>query len=333
MVTGAEPPKWRVVVTSEIPPAGLARLQECDGLDLDYPKPGAPALGTEELCAKLREGSDALYCLLTDKITPAVLEAGGERLKIVATMSVGYNHVDTATCARRGIKLTNTPDCLTETTADTTLGLVLAACRRFKEAAAAVENGGWGVWSPEWMCGPDVHHSTVGIVGLGRIGAAVARRLRAFGCTILYSGNRPKPDVAAPLDAEFVDFETLLAKSDIVIPLCPLNIVTRGMFDKSVFAKMKKSAVFINAARGELVNQDDLIAVLKERGIFGAGLDVTTPEPLPLDSELIKLPNCFILPHIGSASLETRGAMARMAADNIVAAYYSKTLPNEVNIK
>lgn len=319
-------------MTSEIPSAGLARLRECDGLELDYPKPGAPKMNTEQICAKLHEGADALYCLLTDRITSAVLEAGGERLKIIATMSVGYNHVDTAECARRGVKLTNTPDCLTETTADTALGLVLAACRRFKEASAAVVDGGWDVWSPEWMCGPDVHHSTVGIVGLGRIGAAVARRLRAFGCTILYTGRRPKPDVADPLDAEFVDLDNLLARSDIVIPLCPLNDATRGMFDKAMFAKMKNSAVFINAARGELVNQDDLIVALKERVIFGAGLDVTTPEPLPLDSELIKLPNCYILPHIGSASLETRGAMARMAANNVVAAYQQKPLPNEVKI-
>lgn len=323
--------KWRVVVTSDIPPEGLATLKSCEGLELDLPTHGEK-LDSKAINEKLSQGADALYCLLTDRIDKSTLDAGGDRLKLVATMSVGYNHVDMVECTKRGIAVSNTPDCLTETTADTTLGLVLAASRRFKEATQAVVDGSWGVWEPLWMCGQDVHNSVVGIVGLGRIGSAVARRLRAFNCKILYTGSRPKPDVAGPLQAEYVSLDTLLERSDIVIPLCPTNDYTRGMFNAETFAKMKKSAVFINAARGELVNQDDLIVALKERVISGAGLDVTTPEPLPLDSELNKLPNCYILPHIGSASQATRGAMAKMAADNVVAAYNKKPLPNEVRI-
>lgn len=328
-MTTETPAKWRVVITNQIPPAGIARLRECDGLDLDYTE---KKLETESICSKLREGADVLYCLLTDRIDAKILDAGGSRLKQITTMSVGYNHIDVAECAKRGIAVTNTPDCLTETTADTTLGLVLAASRRFKEATAAVVDGSWGPWQPLWMCGNDVHSSVVGIIGLGRIGAAVARRLRAFNCTILYTGSRPKPDVADPLEAEFVPLDDLLARSDIVIPLCPLNASTTGMFDAKKFAKMKNTAVFINAARGELVNQEDLIVALKEGVIFSAGLDVTTPEPIPLDSELLKLPNCYVLPHIGSASSNTRNGMAKMAADNVIAGFLQKSLPNPVKL-
>lgn len=300
-------------------------------LELDVWESDDP-IPSSELVSRVAAGADAIYCMLTDKINAEVLDAAGPRLKMVSTMSVGYNHVDVAECKRRGITVGNTPDVLTETTADIAVGLVLAACRRFKEATASVENGTWGTWSPSGMCGPDVHSSVVGIVGLGRIGAAVARRLRAFNCTIIYSGRSPKPEIADPLQAIFVPLEELLAKADIVIPLCPLNEHTQGMFDETKFKAMKKTAVFINAARGELVNQDHLVTALNEGQIFAAGLDVTTPEPLPVDSPLIKCPNCFILPHIGSASDGTRTAMATLAASNLLAAYNGTSLPSEVKI-
>ena len=259
----------RVVVTRRVPAPAIALLKSVvPALDLSIWDEDQP-IPASELKARLSDGADALYCVLTDKITPEILDAAGSRLRVVSTMSVGYNHIDVEECHRRGIKVGNTPDVLTETTADTAVGLVLASCRRFKEATAAVVDGTWGTWSPLWMCGADVHSSTVGIVGLGRIGAAVARRLRAFNCKILYTGSRPKPAIANPLDAEYVSLDALLEMSDIVIPLCPLNEKTTGMFDAKAFGKMKKSAVFINAARGELVNQDDLVVALKERAIFG----------------------------------------------------------------
>lgn len=324
-------PPWRVLITNEIPAAGLERLKACAGLELDY-DPSRGGLSEADLIAKLSDGVDAVYCLLTDRITAPVIAAGGDRLRLISTMSVGYNHVDVAACASAGVSLAHTPDVLTETTADTAVGLALAACRRFKEATASVADGTWGAWRPEWMCGPDVHGSTVGIIGLGRIGAAVARRLRAFNCRILYSGRRPKPDLAGPLQAEFVDVDTLLATSDIVLPLCPLSPETEGMFDRKAFGKMKRTAVFVNAARGELVVQDDLIEALKAGDIFAAGLDVTTPEPLPTDSPLVNMPNCFVLPHVGSASLATRGGMAAMAAENLVAMYEGKPIPHEVKL-
>lgn len=322
---------WRVLVTNEIPAAGLERLKACSGLEIDY-NPSHGALSEQELVKKLSAGVDAVYCLLTDRITAPVISAGGDRLQLISTMSVGYNHVDVAACAAAGVRVANTPDVLTETTADTAVGLVLAACRRFKEATAAVGSGAWGPWKPEWMCGPDVHGSTVGIIGLGRIGTAVARRLKAFNCRILYSGRQPKSDVAGPLGAEYVDLDTLLSTADIVLPLCPTTSETTGMFDAAAFRKMKRTSVFVNAARGDLVVQDDLIAALKDGEIFSAGLDVTTPEPLPTDSPLVDMPNCYVLPHIGSASLATRGGMATMAADNLVAMYEGRPIPHEVKM-
>lgn len=320
--------EWRVVVTRRLPPAAMDALVAATELKLDV-WDSEDAIPPAELIARV-PGADAIYCVLTDRIDASVLDAAGPNLKCVSTMSVGHNHIDVPECRKRGILVGNTPDVLTETTADTCVGLVLAACRRFKEAAAAVENGSWGTWAPMWMCGPDVHSSVVGIVGLGRIGAAVAKRLKAFNCRILYSGRSPKPDLAGPVGAEFVPLATLLSQADIVIPLCPLSDETRGMFDETKFSLMKSSAVFINAARGELVNQDHLVTALMEKQIFGAGLDVTTPEPLPLDSPLIKCPNCFILPHIGSASDGTRTAMAMLAVRNLLAANKGESIPCEV---
>eukprot|EP00178_Gracilaria_changii_P001903 TRINITY_DN1277_c0_g1_i1.p3 TRINITY_DN1277_c0_g1~~TRINITY_DN1277_c0_g1_i1.p3 ORF type:complete len:377 (+),score=82.73 TRINITY_DN1277_c0_g1_i1:81-1211(+) len=319
---------WRVVVTRRVPPTAMDLLRDAnlqlDIWDSDDPMPH------QTLLDKVAQGCDALYCMLTDKIGADVLDAAGERLKIVSTMSVGYNHVDIGECKKRSIMVSHTPNVLTETTADTALGLVLAACRRFKEATASVENGTWGTWTPMGMCGQDVHHSTVGIIGMGRIGSAVARRLHAFNCNILYWDIARIEAVEQKFDAKFADMDELLSQSDIVITLCPLNEHTTHMFNMEKFKKMKKSAVFINPARGELVNQDDLVQALQQGEIFSAGLDVTTPEPIAHDHELVKLPNCFILPHIGSASMGTRTAMALLASKNVVAAYGGKALPSAV---
>lgn len=332
MVAPESTAPWRVVVTRRIPAAAMVMLKEAKPkLDLDVWDSDDP-MPQPEIVKRLSSGADALYCMLSDNISSEVLDAGGSRLKMISTMSVGYNHIDVAECKRRSIIVGNTPEVLTETTADTTVGLVLAACRRFKEATASVINGTWGTWTPMGMCGMDIHSSVVGIVGLGRIGYAVAKRLKAFNCTIIYSGRSPNPEMADPLDAKFVSLEQLLQQSDIVIPLCPLNQHTEGMFDASKFKVMKKTAVFINAARGELVNQDDLYTALSEGWIFAAGLDVTTPEPLPMSDPLIKCPNCFILPHIGSASEGTRTAMATLACRNLLAAYHDIPLPSQVKL-
>jgi glyoxylate/hydroxypyruvate reductase len=322
---------WKVVVTRRIPPEGMALLRAVQPpLDLQI-WDSDDAMPHDKLLAALAQdgGADALYCMLTDKIDADLIAAAGPRLKCISTMSVGFNHVDVGAAKAAGVKVGFTPDVLTDTVADLAIGVTLAACRRFKEANAAVTNGEWGSWQPLWMCGRDLHGSTVGIVGFGRIGWAVARRLTGFGCKIVYY-DRYENSRAAEVGASSVSMDELLAGSDFVIPFCASTPETKEMFNSELFGKMKKTAVFVNVARGEVVNQDDLVAALKSGTIFGAGLDVTTPEPLPLDSELGKLPNCYITPHIASATADTRGAMAALAAANLIAAFEGRPLPKEV---
>lgn len=207
---------------------------------------------------------------------------------------------------------------LDDTTADLVVGLMLATARRFVEAAQTVKDGTWTVWRHPWMCGKDVHGSTVGLVGFGRIAQRVAKRLKAFDCHILYHGPREKPAEAAAVDAEFVSLDDLLARSDFVVPQCPLLPSTRHLFSEPQFERMKRDAIFINTTRGQVVKQEALVTALQKGWIAAAGLDVTDPEPLPTDSPLLSLPNCVILPHIGSATTATRKRMLKTAADNLV---------------
>ncbi len=316
----------KVVVTRRIPQAGLQRVQErCDvrHWDEDDAIPRATLLDWIA-------GAEGLYCLLTERIDDELLEAAGPNLRVVSTMSVGYDHIDVAACQRRGVLIGNTPGVLTETTADLTLALMLATARRLIESAAAVKSGEWSTWKPEWMTGYDLYGSTVGIVGLGRIGAAVGRRLTGFGCRLLYSGRSPKPELAEPLGAEFVSQEDLLAESDFVSIHAPLNEATQHLINAQTLRQMKRSAILINTSRGGTVDQDALYDALVNGQIAAAGLDVTTPEPLPVDHPLLTLPNCVVLPHIGSASIATRTQMALMAAENLIAGVYGEPLPNPV---
>lgn len=323
---------WRVVVTRRIPQPGMDLLKSCSpALNLCVWDSDDEMPYNALLKAVAEEGgADAIYCVLTDKIDSKVIAAASPRLKCISTMSVGFNHIDISAAKAAGVKIGFTPEVLTDTVADLAVGVTLAACRRFKEATAAVVNGGWGTWQPLWMCGVDVHHATVGIFGLGRIGFAVARRLKGFDCKILYTDRVVSPK-AAEIDATKVELDELLSQSDIIIPFCPSLPETREMFNTQLFSKMKKTAVFINVARGDIVNHKDLANALRSNTIFGAGLDVTTPEPLPVDSELNSLPNCFIVPHIASASLDTRNDMAVLASRNLLAAYEGKPMPKEVS--
>jgi lactate dehydrogenase-like 2-hydroxyacid dehydrogenase len=216
---------------------------------------------------------------------------------------------------------------LTETTADLAIGLLLATARRIPEAMLAVRNGEWTTWKPEWMAGYDLYGSTVGIIGLGRIGLAVAKRLRGFDCRILYHGPRPKPEVADPLSAEYAEFAAILAQADFISIHAPLVPETRNLFSADAFRKMKRTAILINTSRGGAVDQEALYQALVTGEIAGAGLDVTTPEPLPPTHPLLQLPNCVILPHIASASYDTRAKMAVLAAQNILAGVKGERLP------
>jgi lactate dehydrogenase-like 2-hydroxyacid dehydrogenase len=247
-------------------------------------------------------------------------------------MAVGYDNIDVAACTMRGIPVGNTPGVLTDTTADLTLALMLATLRRIVEAAEFVKQDRWQTWRPMELAGRDLSGSTVGIVGLGRIGKAVARRLRGFDSRLLYTQPETDPE-AASLGASYVHLDALLEASDVVTLHCPLNDSTRGLIGAEELARMKPSAVLINTSRGPVVDQAALHNALRRGDIGAAGLDVTDPEPMRADHPLLALSNVVILPHIGSASIATRTRMASMAADNLLAGLRGERLPNCVNLE
>lgn len=264
--------------------------------------------------------ADALICLLTDPIGSELLDTA-PHLKIVANVAVGYENIDIAEATRRGIVVTNTPDVLTETTADHAFALLLAVARRITEADVAVRKGefaSWGLRQP--LTGLDVHGKTLGIVGLGRIGAAVARRgHHGFGMSVLYHSRTPKPDLESELSAVRAPFNELLARSDFVSIHVPLTAETRHMFAADAFSRMKDTAVLVNVARGAVVDEDALVAALKRGAIAGAGLDVFEQEPA-VHLDLLRLRERVVLtPHLGSATADTRKAMAEIAVDNVLA--------------
>jgi len=312
-----------VLITRRIPTSLLQRIEaECTVRYWD----SDDAIPRQELLVQAA-GVTGIYCLIPDRIDAEVVEKAGPALRVVSTMSVGVDHIDVAACRARRVAVGHTPDVLTETTADLTLALMLATARRLPEAIAAVKEGSWGTWRPFWMTGIDLYGSTVGIVGLGRIGVAVARRLLGFGCNILYTGRHPNERNALAAQASFRSFDSLLAESDIVTVHCPLTAETHHLIDASALHKMKRTALLINTSRGPVVDQDALYAALVDGTIGGAGLDVTTPEPLPPVHPLLTLPNCVVLPHIGSATVATRRRMATIAADNLVAGLLGRPLP------
>lgn len=322
-------PEQTVFITRLVPQKGLDLILNAPGIEVevwpeDLPPPRAVLL------EKVR-GLDGLYCLLTDTINDELLEAAGPQLKVVSQMAVGYDNIDIAACTRRGIPVGNTPGVLTEATADLTLALLLGTARRLVPSVEAVKAGRWQTWEPRGYTGPDVYGSTIGIIGLGRIGLAVARRLCGFNVRLLYHNRQPSPLAAAEINATFVDLDTLLAESDFVSLHCPLTPDTRHLINAERLRQMKPTATLINTARGDVVDQNALVEALREGVIAYAGLDVTTPEPLPAGSPLLSLPNATVLPHIGSASITARNKMATMAAENLLAGLKGKHLPNCVN--
>lgn len=260
---------------------------------------------------------DGLYCMLNDRIDRELL-AAAPRLRVVSTMAVGVDNIDLAACTKRGVAVGHTPGVLTEATADLAMALLLAVARRIREGIAHVRSGTWGEFQPDLLLGHDVHTSTIGIVGPGRIGSAVARRAAGFGTSILYTGPTAKPALEQELGAERRDLSGLLSEADHVVVTAPLSPDTLHLIDAPALRLMKPTATLVNVARGPLVDTAALYEALRWGRIAGAGLDVTDPEPLPADHPLLDLPNCIVIPHLGSASLRTRIEMAEMAARNLI---------------
>ncbi|KEZ48481.1 2-hydroxyacid dehydrogenase [Metabacillus indicus] len=269
-----------------------------------------------DLLLEKAKTSDALLTMLSDQVDKELLDAC-EGVKVIANLAVGYDNVDVEYAKEKGIIITNTPDVLTETTADLTFLLLMSAARRVTEAANYIKEGKWTSWSPMLLAGADVHHKTIGIVGMGNIGRAVAKRAKGFDMNILYHNRSRDTEAEESLGAEYRSFEDLLQTSDFVVCMTPLTIETKGMFDAGAFQKMKQEAIFVNTSRGGTVVEEDLIAALRNGVIAGAGLDVFENEPIRADHPILQLENAVALPHIGSATRETRFAMMACCIENI----------------
>ena len=317
--------KPKVFVSRSLPGDALSRVAEIcetDVFDGDLPPKRSVLLSRTTGC-------DGLLTMLTDRVDAALMDAA-PMLKVVSNFAVGFDNIDVAEATRRGIPVGNTPGVLTETTADLAFALLMSAARRLPEGTAVSRNGEFLAWSPTMLLGSDVYGATLGIVGMGRIGRAVARRARGFDMEVIFSGS-PRTTENEIEGATRVSFEELVRRSDFLSIHAPLNDSTRGLINRAVLTAMKSTAVLINTARGGLVDQDALYDALKAGVIAAAALDVTEPEPLSHTHKLFSLPNCLIVPHLGSASLATRSKMAHMAVDNLLAGLRGKRLPHCVN--
>jgi glyoxylate reductase len=305
------PEMGRVFVTRALPFDALDRLRAAHEVDV-WPDDEPPPPGALKERAARAEG---LLTMLTDRVDAALLDAAPD-LRAVANLAVGTDNIDLEAAAARGIPVGNTPDVLTDATADLAFALLLAAARRIRDADEAVRTGNWPTWSPTAFLGQDVAGATLGIVGFGRIGQAVARRGEGFGMEILHSSR-----------SGGISLDELLSRSDYVSLHAPLTPDTRGLIGERELGLMKPTAILVNSARGELVQTAALERALRDGTIAGAGLDVTDPEPLPGDHPLLTAPNLTVAPHIGSATRSTREKMADMAAGNLLAALAGERMP------
>lgn len=316
----------RVAVTREIPEAGLQLLRGAADVVV-WPEPCPPS---REQLIEFAAGADGLLTLLTERIDGELLDALPS-VRAVSNMAVGYDNIDVEAATVRGVVVCITPDVLTETTADFAFALILAVARKVKPAADSVLRGEWRTWEPMGFLGQDVHGATLGIVGMGRIGQAVARRASGFNMKILYSDQQRRTEIEEALGARFATLEQLLRESDIVTLHVPLTKETRKLIGAEQLRSMKRSAILINTARGGVVDTEALADALESGTIWAAGLDVTDPEPLPAEHRLLRLPNVLVTPHIASASEATRAQMSRLAAENLLAALRGEEPPRSLN--
>jgi glyoxylate reductase len=318
----------KVFVSRIIPEEGLAPIRAACKAEIwqdELPPPRDALLNAIEGC-------DGVLTLLTDKVDDEFLDRAGPQLKVVSNFAVGFDNVDVAGCTKRGVAVGNTPGVLTETTADLAWTLMMAAARRITEGDRYVRDGRWKTWGPMLLMGPDVHGATLGIVGFGRIGQAMARRAKGFGMRVIYHDlHRASKAVEAEYDATYMTLDGLLPQADFVSLHVNLSPETKGLINAERLGWMKRTAILVNTARGPVVDSNALVEALKAGTIAAAALDVTDPEPLPADHPLIGLDNCLVVPHIASASRVTRGKMASMAAANLLAGVRGKRLPTPVN--
>jgi glyoxylate reductase len=300
----------KVLVTREIPEAGLRPLEDFDVTVLSERPPGRG-----ELLEAVRD-ANGILSTVTEKMDAEVMDAAGEDLRVIANMAVGYDNVDLEAAKERDIVVTNTPEVLTETTADTAFMLLLAAARRLGEAERLLRSGGWDAWGPKQLVGPDVWGKKLGLVGLGRIGQAVARRASGFGMEVLYYDQYRNERAEEELGARYLELDDLLRESDFVSIHTPLTPETRHLIGERELGLMQPTAVLVNASRGPVVDEGALADALENERIFAAGLDVYEEEP-KVHPKLLELENVVLAPHIGSASIETRDKMAELAAENI----------------
>ena len=316
----------KVVITGKIPAVAVERLRaEHEVLSWDEPV----AISRDELLKRVK-GADAIVSLLTEKVDAELLDAAGPQLKVVSNVAVGYNNIDVPACKERNVLVTNTPGVLTEATADIAMALILMSTRRLAEGERVIRKQDPWQWGMFYMLGSGIQGNQLGIVGMGLIGAAVARRAKAFGMTIAYTKRSPLDTATAKeLDAKHMSMDELLATSDVVSLHCPYSPETHHLMNAETIGKMKKSAYLINTARGPVVDEAALVDALRNNAIAGAGLDVFEHEP-KVHEGLLGLDNAVLIPHLGSATVETRTAMATTAAANSLAVLAGKTAPNFV---
>jgi glyoxylate reductase len=320
----------KIFVSRRIPDKGLNVLWDAFGREAVTIYPEDRVIPREELLKGVR-GVDALLCILTDAINDEVLEAAGPQLRIVANFAVGYNNIDVPACTKRGVPVTNTPGVLTETTADLTFAILMGIARRLGEGERIVRTKSWTGWGPMQLLGTDVYGKTLGVFGMGRIGQAVARRATGFNLRVIYTSRSPlEPGLEKSLNATRVDKAALLEQSDFLSIHCPFTPETRHSFGEAEFKAMKKTAYVINTSRGPVVDEKALAAALKSGEIAGAALDVFEEEPKIHDA-LFARENVLLIPHLGSATLETRGMMGFIAATNVVELLSGRRPPNCVN--
>jgi glyoxylate reductase len=320
--------KPKIYVTREIPSEGLDLLvTNCDTMlwEKDTPVP-------RDVLLENARGKDGILCMLSDAVNAELMDTAGPQLKVISNYAVGYDNIDVPAANERSIIVCNTPRVLTDTTADLAFALLMAAARRLGEGIDYIKNGKWKTWKPKLLLGQDIYKATLGIIGLGEIGSAVAKRAAGFDMNIIYYDHKHRSEKGLPVGARMcADLDDLYQEADFISLHVPYNPETKHLINSEAFKKMKKSAILINTSRGPVVDSDALYYALKNGEISYAALDVTDPEPIPAEHKLLTLHNCLIVPHIGSASVATRAKMSVMAAKNLISGLSGKVPEYVVN--